>query len=82
MPQAFGWFKKPIKRWADLKGIKFRIPGIGVEILKEAGMAVVTLPGGEIVPAAERRKAIAAGSLRKLSPTTYRPPAEPSYEDG
>jgi TRAP-type mannitol/chloroaromatic compound transport system substrate-binding protein len=54
MPQAFGWFKKPVKSWADLKGRKFRIPGIGAEILKEAGMAVVTLPGGEIVPAGER----------------------------
>lgn len=30
------------------------MPGIGAEILREAGMGVVTLPGGEIVPAAER----------------------------
>lgn len=53
-PQALGWFKKPIKNWADFKGVKFRIYGLGAEVFKEAGMSVVTLPGGEILPAAER----------------------------
>ncbi len=52
--QPLGWFKKPIKKWEDLKGLKLRIPGIAGEALREAGMAIVTLPGGEIVPAAER----------------------------
>jgi TRAP-type mannitol/chloroaromatic compound transport system substrate-binding protein len=53
-PQALGWFKKPIKSWADLKGVKFRIYGLGNEVFKEAGMSVVLLPGGEILPAGER----------------------------
>ncbi|GIX48865.1 MAG: exported solute-binding protein [Candidatus Tectimicrobiota bacterium] len=53
-PQALGWFKKEIKGWEDFKGIKFRIYGIGADVFKEAGMTVVTLPGAEILPAAER----------------------------
>jgi TRAP-type mannitol/chloroaromatic compound transport system substrate-binding protein len=53
-PQGLGWFKKPIKSLADLKGIKYRIYGIGAETYKRLGVSVVTLPGGEIVPAMER----------------------------
>lgn len=52
--QPLGWYKKPVSRWEDLKGRKLRIPGIAGEALKEAGMSIVVLPGGEIVPAAER----------------------------
>jgi len=53
-PQGLGWFKKPIKSLADLKGIKYRIYGIGAETYGRLGVSVVTLPGGEIVPAMER----------------------------
>lgn len=53
-PQALGWFKRPIKNWEDFKGFKIRIYGIGGDVFKEAGMTVVTLPGAEILPAAER----------------------------
>jgi len=53
-PQGLGWFKKPIKSLEDLKGIKYRIYGIGAETYGRLGVAVVTLPGGEIVPALER----------------------------
>jgi TRAP-type mannitol/chloroaromatic compound transport system substrate-binding protein len=53
-PQAFGWFKKPITSVADLKGLKYRVPGIAGDVYKELGMSVVILPGAEIVPAAER----------------------------
>jgi TRAP-type mannitol/chloroaromatic compound transport system substrate-binding protein len=53
-PQGLGWFKKPINSLADLKGIKYRIFGIGAETYKRLGVSVVTLPGGEIVPAMER----------------------------
>jgi TRAP-type mannitol/chloroaromatic compound transport system substrate-binding protein len=53
-PQALGWFKKPIKDLADLKGMKYRIYGIGAETYGKLGVSVVTLPGGEIVPALER----------------------------
>jgi TRAP-type mannitol/chloroaromatic compound transport system substrate-binding protein len=53
-PQALGWFKRPVKDWEDFKGMKYRIPGIAADVFKEAGMSVVTLPGAEILPAAER----------------------------
>jgi TRAP-type mannitol/chloroaromatic compound transport system substrate-binding protein len=53
-PQALGWFKKPIKSLEDLKGIKYRIYGIGAETYGRLGVSVVTIPGGEIVPALER----------------------------
>jgi TRAP-type mannitol/chloroaromatic compound transport system substrate-binding protein len=53
-PQAFGWFKRPIKSLADFKGMKCRETGIAAEVFKEMGMAVVNMPGGEILPAAER----------------------------
>ncbi len=53
-PQMFGWFKQPFKGWADLKGRKFRAVGMNAQILKEAGASVVSMPGGEILPAAER----------------------------
>lgn len=53
-PQALGWFKRVVKNWDDFKGLKYRIPGVAAEVFKEAGVSVVTLPGAEILPAAER----------------------------
>ena len=52
--QALGWFKNPVKSWEDLKGRKCRQTGITAEVYNRAGMAVVNMPGGEIVPAGER----------------------------
>jgi len=53
-PQGLGWFKKEIKGLADLKGMKYRIYGIGADTYSRLGASIVTLPGGEIVPAMER----------------------------
>jgi len=53
-PQAFGWFKKPLKSIADFKGMKCRQTGLNAEIYAKLGQAVVNMPGGEIVPAAQR----------------------------
>ena len=53
-PQAFGWFKRPIKNLADFKGLKCRQSGMAAEVFTAMGMRVVNMPGGEIVPAAER----------------------------
>ena len=53
-PQAFGWFAKPIKTLDDLKGMKCRETGIAAEIFTRMGMSVVNMPGGEIMPAADR----------------------------
>ena len=53
-PQALGWFKRPIKDLEDFKGMKCRQTGIVAEIYQRMGMQTVNLPGGEIVPAAQR----------------------------
>jgi len=53
-PQAFGWFKRPIKDLKDLKGLKCRQTGIVNEIYTRMGMTTVNMPGGEIVPSAQR----------------------------
>jgi TRAP-type mannitol/chloroaromatic compound transport system substrate-binding protein len=52
--QSLGWFKKPLKSIADFKGLKYRVPGLAAEVYKEIGVSVVTLPGGEVLPALER----------------------------
>ena len=52
--QPFGWFKKPVTKADDMKGVKFRTVGLAVDIYKELGAAVNPLPGAEIVPAMDR----------------------------
>jgi TRAP-type mannitol/chloroaromatic compound transport system substrate-binding protein len=52
--QPLGWFKKPIAKAEDLKGLKYRTVGLAVDVFKELGAAVNPLPGGEIVPALDR----------------------------
>jgi len=49
--QAAGWFRKELTGLEDLKGLKFRTVGLGAEVLRRLGVAVVALPGGEIFPA-------------------------------
>jgi TRAP-type mannitol/chloroaromatic compound transport system substrate-binding protein len=54
-PEPFGWFAKPINSMEDLKKTKFRSPpGIPSESLKLIGIPAVSMPGGEIVPSAQR----------------------------
>ena len=54
-PDPLGWFKSPIASTADFKKMKYRSPpGITGEIFKEMGVAAVAMPGGEIVPGAQR----------------------------
>ena len=52
--QPLGWFKKPIAKVEDLKGLKYRTVGLAVDIFTELGVAVNPLPGSEIVPALDR----------------------------
>jgi len=52
--QPFGWFKKPIAKLDDIKGLKFRTVGISIDLFTGMGAAVNALPGGEIVPALDR----------------------------
>jgi TRAP-type mannitol/chloroaromatic compound transport system substrate-binding protein len=52
--QPLGWFKKPVARADDIKGLKFRTVGLSVDMFTALGAAVNPLPGGEIVPALDR----------------------------
>jgi TRAP-type mannitol/chloroaromatic compound transport system substrate-binding protein len=52
--KSLSWFKKPIAKVDDLKGLKYRTVGLAIDVFKELGAAVNPLPGGEIVPALDR----------------------------
>jgi TRAP-type mannitol/chloroaromatic compound transport system substrate-binding protein len=52
--QPLGWYKKPITKADDFKGLKFRTVGISIDVFQGMGAAVTALPGGEIVAAMDR----------------------------
>jgi TRAP-type mannitol/chloroaromatic compound transport system substrate-binding protein len=52
--QALGWFKRPVTKVEDFKGLKFRTVGLAIDIYSGMGAAVNALPGAEIVPALDR----------------------------
>jgi len=52
--QPLGWFKKPVTKVDDFKGLKYRTVGISIDVFTGMGAAVNALPGGEIVPALDR----------------------------
>jgi TRAP-type mannitol/chloroaromatic compound transport system substrate-binding protein len=52
--QPLGWFKKPITKTDDFKGIKYRTVGISIDLFTGMGAAVNALPGGEIASAMDR----------------------------
>jgi TRAP-type mannitol/chloroaromatic compound transport system substrate-binding protein len=49
--QMGGWFVREVNSPADYKGLRYRMGGLGAEVLRRLGATVVTLPGGEIMPA-------------------------------
>jgi TRAP-type mannitol/chloroaromatic compound transport system substrate-binding protein len=54
-PEPYGWFSKPVTSVEDMKKMKFRSPpGIPAESFKVVGIPTVSMPGGEIVPSAQR----------------------------
>jgi TRAP-type mannitol/chloroaromatic compound transport system substrate-binding protein len=52
--EPLGWFKKPFANLDDLRKMRFRTSGLGMEMMKSMGVSVVTLAGGEVIPALER----------------------------
>jgi TRAP-type mannitol/chloroaromatic compound transport system substrate-binding protein len=52
--QPLGWFKKPVTKADDFKGLKYRTVGISIDLFTTMGAAVNALPGGEIIPAMDR----------------------------
>ena len=49
--QMGGWFNSEITSPERFKGLRYRMAGPGAEVLRRLGAVVVTLPGGEIMPA-------------------------------
>jgi TRAP-type mannitol/chloroaromatic compound transport system substrate-binding protein len=49
--QMGGWFAKPVTSIESYKELRYRMPGLGGEVLRRLGAVVVNLPGGEIVRA-------------------------------
>jgi TRAP-type mannitol/chloroaromatic compound transport system substrate-binding protein len=49
--QMGGWFGKEMISIEDFKGLRYRIPGLGGEVLRRLGAIVINLPPLEIVPA-------------------------------
>jgi TRAP-type mannitol/chloroaromatic compound transport system substrate-binding protein len=49
--QMGGWFTKEIDSPEDYKGLRYRMPELGAEVLRHMGATVVTTPGGEIATA-------------------------------
>jgi TRAP-type mannitol/chloroaromatic compound transport system substrate-binding protein len=46
-----GWFKRPLRSLDDVKGLRYRIPGLGGEVLRRMGGVPVALAPGEIFTA-------------------------------
>lgn len=53
-PETAGWYRKPIKELADLKGLKIRFSGLGGMVLNKIGASATLMAGGEIFAALEK----------------------------
>jgi TRAP-type mannitol/chloroaromatic compound transport system substrate-binding protein len=49
--QMGGWFKKPPRSLEDLRGLRYRIPGLASQVLETFGVITVNLPASDILPA-------------------------------
>ncbi|HSC63093.1 MAG TPA: TRAP transporter substrate-binding protein [Caldimonas sp.] len=52
--QPLGWFKKPVTKPEDFKGLKYRTNGLAIDLFTGMGAAVNALPAADIVPAMDR----------------------------
>ncbi|MFM2422199.1 MAG: hypothetical protein RL291_729 [Pseudomonadota bacterium] len=52
--QMGGWFRKEINTLEDLKGLKFRIGGMGGAVLARLGVVPTQIAAGDIFPALEK----------------------------
>ncbi|MBT0957131.1 TRAP transporter substrate-binding protein [Alphaproteobacteria bacterium KMM 3653] len=55
--QAGGWFRRPINSVDDLQGLRFRMPGLGGEVMGKLGASIQNIPGSEVY------QALATGAL-------------------
>src|SRR6266481_2879494 len=49
--QMGGWFTKEVTGLESYRALRYRMPGLGGEVLRRLGAVVVNLPGGEITAA-------------------------------
>lgn len=49
--QMGGWFTREIASHKEFRGLRYRMAGPGAEVLRRLDAIVVTLPGGDIMPA-------------------------------
>ena len=49
--QMGGWFTKEVNSPQDFKGLRYRMPELGAEVLRRMGATVVTTPAGDIASA-------------------------------
>lgn len=54
--QSFGWFRQEIDSLSDLKDMRFRTTGLGVDIMSKLGAKPVNLPPTQIISAMKDRK--------------------------
>ena len=52
--QMGGWYKKPMKSMADMKGLRIRIGGFAGRVIERMGGVPQAIPGGEIYAALEK----------------------------
>ena len=81
--QMGGWFRKPIKTVADLKGLKMRIGGFGGRVIEKLGAVPQQIPAGDIYASLEKGTIDAAEwigphddeklGLYKVAPNYYFP---------
>ena len=58
--QSGGWFRKEINSADDFNGLKFRMPGLGGQVISRLGASVQNIPGGELY------QALSSGALDGL----------------
>jgi len=52
--QMGGWYRKPIKSLADMKGLKMRIGGFAGRVIERMGAIPQNIPGGDVYQALEK----------------------------
>ena len=52
--QPLGWFKKPVTKVDDFKGLRYRTVGLSIDLFTAMGATVNALPSAEIVAAMDR----------------------------
>lgn len=52
--QMMGWLNKEVNSLEDMRGLRFRLAGLGGKIFEDIGVAVQLIPMGEVLPGLER----------------------------